>query len=271
VKKVLLLLILIAVALVFSATVPGMMAGDYHDFTGRCLDCHIKIPGAGEKRPTLRKDITQLCMNCHRQEDGLTHPVDIKPGMKVPPYFPLDWRGMVTCVTCHEVHHQGFGPSHMRTSARGQGFCISCHSGLDDNKMHTLSGVNAHRSASPRLLRAAYSSGSKGGARLDQMSIKCLSCHDSIVGSAAMVQNQDMLRSRHSNVTGLTHPVGVSYAEAKRKYKGAYRDIAALPPQIKFFEGMVGCGTCHSPYSGAHAQLVMDNYGSNLCLTCHIK
>jgi len=271
VKKVLLLLVLIAGALVFSAKVPGRTAGAYHDFTGRCLDCHIKIPGAGDKKPTLRKDITGLCMECHRQEEGLTHPVDITPAMKVPSYFPLDWRGMVTCLTCHEIHHQGFGPSHLRTSAGGQGFCVLCHSGLDDNMIHTLSGVNAHIGGAPRPLKASYSPQAQGGARLDEMSIKCLSCHDAIVGSSAMVENQDIFRSRHSNITGLTHPVGVSYAEAKRKYRGAYRDMASLPPQIKFFGGMVGCGTCHSPYSGTHAQLVMDNYGSNLCLACHVK
>ncbi|MFQ5427498.1 MAG: cytochrome c3 family protein [Thermodesulfobacteriota bacterium] len=269
--KVLSFLMLVAAALVITGSAPAGV-GSYHDFTGRCLDCHIKRPLPGEQKPTLRKDITALCTGCHKQDDGLTHPVDVEPVMEVPGYLPLDWRGMVTCVTCHEVHKHGFGPNHMRTSARGQGFCMLCH-GLENNKMHGISGVSAHRGAGVKLARASYSTSnpSQGIVRLDEMSIKCMSCHDATFGPESLASNLDVFRSRHSNVTGLTHPVGVSYAEAKRKYRGAYRNISDLPPQIKFYGGMVGCGTCHSPYSGTHAQLVMDNYGSNLCLACHVK
>jgi len=121
------------------------------------------------------------------------------------------------------------------------------------------------------VVKVAGAVGNRGVVRLDEMSIKCMSCHDAILGSEATSGNVDLLRSRHSNTTGLTHPIGVSYAEAKRKYRGAYRNISDLPPQIKFYGGRVGCGTCHSPYASGHAQLVMSNYGSNLCLACHVK
>ncbi|MFQ5354164.1 MAG: cytochrome c3 family protein [Thermodesulfobacteriota bacterium] len=270
--RVLIFFAVLAIALVYSVSSPGRV-GLYHNFEGRCLDCHIKRPAPGEKNPTLRKDVTPLCLECHTQEDGLTHPVDIKPSMEVPSFLPLDWRGMVTCVTCHEVHKHGFGASHMRTRAEGQGFCLLCH-GLEKRKMHGLSGVSVHRKDKGRLARVSYSPQvAKNGSvvRLDEMSLKCMSCHDSVLGPDSTTSNLDILRSRHSNVTGLTHPVGVSYAEAKKKYMGAYRDISDLPPQIKFYGGMVGCGTCHSPYSNGHAQLVMSNYGSNLCLACHVK
>ncbi|MFQ5479890.1 MAG: cytochrome c3 family protein [Thermodesulfobacteriota bacterium] len=270
-KKLLFVLFIMTAATVFSGGLPSWM-GAYHDFTGSCLDCHITRPLAGDRRLTLRKDITQLCNECHKQDDGLTHPVDIKPTMDVPAYLPLDWRGMVTCVTCHEVHDSGFGPNHLRTNAGGQIFCMLCHDGLGSKKMHGLSGVSAHMKGKGRLVNASsYTLFGEGMVHLDEMSIKCMSCHDAIVGASATSENLDILRSRHSNITGLTHPVGVSYAEAKRKYRGAYRDISELPPQIKFYGGMVGCGTCHSPYAGTHAQLVMDNYGSNLCLACHVK
>jgi len=219
------------------------------------------------KKLIFKKDVTVLCEKCHDQEDGLSHPVDMKPVMPVPSELPLDRKGMVTCVTCHSAHKPGFGPSHLRTRAVGTGFCVLCHSGLD-SKMHSISGVGAHMGG---VVKAAFVPNKSRGVRLDKMSIKCMSCHDAILGSDTTVSNLDTLRGEHSNTTGLTHPVGVSYAEAKRKYKGAYRDIAKLPPQIKFYGGMVGCGTCHSPYAGGHAELVMSNYGSNLCLTCHIK
>jgi len=263
---VLLILLTGAAVPAFSATdQPGVR--DYHNFEGLCLDCHITRPAAGAENPILKKDVTVLCGKCHDRQDALSHPVDIKPVMHVPSELPLDWRGMVTCVTCHSAHKPGFGPSHIRTRAGGSGFCVLCHSGLD-SKMHSISGVGAHMGG---VVKAAYVPNKSIGVRLDEMSIKCMSCHDAILGSDTTVSNVDILRGEHSNTTGLTHPVGVSYAEAKRKYKGAYRDIAKLPPQINFYGGRVGCGTCHSPYAAGHAELVMNNYGSNLCLACHIK
>ncbi len=239
----------------------------YHDFKGRCLACHISKPSPGDRHPTMRKDITVLCTTCHEQQDGLSHPVDIRPAGKVPDMLPLDWRGKITCVTCHETHRQGFGRSHIRTRLSGQAFCVLCHTGLDNN-MHSISGVGAHMGG---LVKVAYGPGSRGVVRLDEMSIKCMSCHDAALGGETTVANVDIFRSTHSNTTGLTHPIGVSYAEARRKYHGAYRPLRDLPPQIKLYGGRVGCGTCHSPYAKGHAKLVMNNYGSNLCLSCHVK
>jgi len=264
--KVLILVLLAMASPAFSVAGPYPGRG-YHDFSGRCLDCHIKMPVPGGKRPTLKKDVTVLCEKCHEEQDGLSHPVDVRPVMQVPDYLPLDWRGMVTCVTCHSVHEPGFGPSHIRTSAGGQGFCVLCHSGLDE-KMHSVFGAGAHMGG---VVKVAYAPDNHGEVRLDEMSIRCMSCHDAILGTESTVANVDVFRSLHSNTTGLSHPVGVLYSEAKRKYRGAYREISKLPPQIKFYGGRVGCGTCHSPYSSEHAQLVMSNYGSNLYLTCHIK
>jgi len=245
---------------------PARPFRSYHDFKGRCLACHLKRPSAGDGRTTLRRDITVLCTTCHEQEDGLSHPVDVRPAGSVPGFLPLDWRGMVTCVTCHETHKQGFGVSHMRTRLSGQGFCVLCHSGLDED-MHSISGVGAHMGG---VVRVAYGRG-RGVVRLDELSIKCMSCHDAAMGGETTVANVDIFRSTHSNTTGLTHPIGVSYAEARRRYHGAYRPLRELPPQIKLYGGRVGCGTCHSPYAGGHAKLVMNNYGSNLCLACHVK
>jgi len=154
----------------------------------------------------------------------------------------------------------------MRTRLSGQGFCVLCHSGLDED-MHSISGVGAHMGG---VVRVAYGRG-RGVVRLDELSIKCMSCHDAALGGETTVANVDIFRSTHSNTTGLTHPIGVSYAEARRRYHGAYRPLRELPPQIKLYGGRVGCGTCHSPYAGGHAKLVMNNYGSNLCLACHVK
>jgi predicted CXXCH cytochrome family protein len=43
-----------------------------------------------------------------------------------------------------------------------------------------------------------------------------------------------------------------------------------MDPRIWLFEGRVGCGSCHSPFAGGEALLVMSNVGSRLCLSCHV-
>jgi len=40
---------------------------------------------------------------------------------------------------------------------------------------------------------------------------------------------------------------------------------------IKLVKGMVTCVSCHNLKNPEKAHLVMDNKGSKLCLTCHIK
>jgi len=239
----------------------------YHGFEGLCLNCHTKRPRPGEERPVIKRDVSAECKRCHEEQDALSHPIDVRPAASVPDFMPLDGRGMLTCVTCHSVHKPGFGPSHLRARVGGPGFCVLCHSGLDE-KMHSVFGVGAHMGGA---VKVGYGPGSKGNVRLDEMSIKCMSCHDAILGDESTVTNFDIFRNLHDNKTALTHPIGVLYSEAKRKYRGAYRSFLELPPQIKLYGGRVGCGTCHSPYAGGRAQLVMSNFGSNLCLACHVK
>jgi len=44
--------------------------------------------------------------------------------------------------------------------------------------------------------------------------------------------------------------------------------------ELPLVDGLIGCSTCHLPYSKAnHAgpMLVIDNAGSRLCLACHRK
>lgn len=74
-----------------------------------CLDCHAEVPRRGA---TLRfkKDVVTLCLDCHREKDlSALHPVDVRPGSKVPRDLPLDDRGAITCATCHNPHRPAEG------------------------------------------------------------------------------------------------------------------------------------------------------------------
>lgn len=240
----------------------------YHDFEGKCLDCHLTVPAHGETPRTFVKDISAMCYGCHPDSKTLSHPVDMVPSMEVPEGFPLDWSGKMTCVSCHPVHKKGNGPYHMRSRVRGQGLCMLCHNDFE-NDLHKLSIGTAHVGAGAN---SKFVAGEFGDV-LDELSIRCLACHDAVFGGDSLVENLALRKQlfHNSNDIGISHPIGMSYYETKRKYFGAYRSVSELPKEIKLFGGVVGCGSCHNPYSKLHSELVMSNRGSALCFACHVK
>ncbi len=92
-----------AIALVCGASGAWAGAGP-HAFASdpsRCVVCHSAPSGGGE----LRRDAVSLCLECHGDKDLSTlHPVDIRPGARVPDDLPLDERGTIHCATCHDPH-----------------------------------------------------------------------------------------------------------------------------------------------------------------------
>ncbi|HYS43305.1 MAG TPA: cytochrome c3 family protein, partial [Geobacteraceae bacterium] len=58
-----------------------------------------------------------------------------------------------------------------------------------------------------------------------------------------------------------------SYASFGRGYKQA----SMLNPKMLLVNGKVGCLTCHNPLNPDKSHLVMSDYRSALCLTCHDK
>ncbi len=118
----------------------------YHDFEGKCLDCHLVKPAPGGDPGIFIVDKTPMCTDRHEDTMDLSHPVDILPSMAVPRELPLDWKGQVTCVTCHPAHDRGYGEFHLRSDATGQGFCILCHDNLE-NELHKVAIGTAHVSS----------------------------------------------------------------------------------------------------------------------------
>ncbi len=99
----------LAAALAWS---PGALGAgeDPHGFLRegkQCQRCHVGVPKRGAPRRTLQfqKDLVSLCLDCHWEKDvSALHPVDIRPGFRVPADLPLDDQGTITCVTCHDPH-----------------------------------------------------------------------------------------------------------------------------------------------------------------------
>lgn len=234
-----------------------------------CDECHLRPATATEGSSNLFvADIETLCLRCHTEISlSMSHPIAIKPSIPLPADMLLDWKGELTCTSCHYMHEHDDQPYHdnakfLRRQSSGQDFCRECHQqGFMDNRTmgHSLAKNEAH-----------YTPGD-AGSTLDESSAACLTCHDGslarddgTVSLAAGVWTHDGYEGRNS------HPIGVRYRDARGGRHG-YRDISELPGVVRLPDGKVECVSCHNPYSSNDKLLVIDNHGSRLCLTCHLK
>ena len=66
--------------------------------------------------------------------------------------------------------------------------------------------------------------------------------------------------------------LGIDYEMARLRggRKTDLRPINEVDRRINFFDGQIGCGSCHNPYLQGHNQLVMSNRRSALCFACHM-
>ena len=64
------------------------------------------------------------------------------------------------------------------------------------------------------------------------------------------------------------HPVGVDYAYAQTTSE-TLKPALLLDAALRLENGKVGCVSCHDAFSRLAGQLVVDNRGSALCLSCH--
>lgn len=67
------------------------------------------------------------CRNCHRQQNTVTHPVNVfpKPGMTIPPEYPTLPDGRITCASCHFTHSSDFENLAIKPGRRE--LCVGCH------------------------------------------------------------------------------------------------------------------------------------------------
>ena len=209
------------------------------------------------------------CAQCHVMKRGLSHPVDLAPTMSIPAYLPLQ-SGKITCITCHadstaEPHATQEHDPMLRIDASR--LCGQCHTDTTRSAkaMHALSFTRAHFSSSPRTTLSVART-------LDDESRNCVGCHDGTLAAAVAVHATAGLDS--AAALG-DHPVGLAYPDdptISSRSSGTSSFVSAnrLDPRIRLFDGRVGCGSCHSPYSAEPKQLVISNSGSKLCLSCHV-
>ena len=70
----------------------------HHFRLEECIQCHVSMPVDGAKKETPMRfvdNINRLCYRCHTQDIQLSHPVGMRPSMRVPADMPLDEKGEV--------------------------------------------------------------------------------------------------------------------------------------------------------------------------------
>jgi predicted CXXCH cytochrome family protein len=239
----------------------------------KCPTCHVTDRAGNVMGKQLTASVTSLCEKCHAKilKDGYMHPLNVRPQkVKIPADFPLSRSGEFVCTTCHDIHSPYFTPygapsRYLRRLEAGKKFCEICHAGVSAKAGHAGAVGEAHFQS--KYIQTTSSQ------TIDPMSKNCISCHDGSFASSVSISAGAWTHRKElmSHDAG-SHPIGVDYEGARAK-KGRWtplRPIVMVDKRIRFFDGKVGCGSCHDPYSTIEKRLVMSDERSRLCFACHL-
>lgn len=249
--------ILLALVAASASWIATAQRSGVHPAEMPCDGCHL----AGntvkpEQAHLLIASQEKLCGTCHQNTSQVSHPSGFAPRSKLHADYPADWKGDLTCSTCHEVHAKT--PGKMRGKRRGRELCLSCH----DAQFF----VRMRDQGNSMMASGHLDTGSAAmDPRLDPYSRQCMACHGGKGDGDAPSVDRNMV-VRHG-ATSLNHPIGASYAKAAKF--GGYRQIAQISKKILLPNGLVSCVSCHEGYSKTHGKLVIPRAKSALCFECH--
>lgn len=230
-----------------------------HDFEGMCQDCHGNSDlESGDVE--LLAGASSVCMGCHEPFERASHPVGVLPSMDIPADMPTPG-GSIGCVTCHDPHNDGVNSTYALLRDDGaESFCQRCHEPWGDD---------AH-AGSVNVAHPVRSTPAKNHGELDAMSKNCISCHDGINAPEAMynLHGDGTMMLNFYERQG-SHKLGAvyDYVASGDDWHGK----ASVDKRISFYEGKMGCMSCHNPYSELPSKLAVEINGSRLCLECHNK
>jgi predicted CXXCH cytochrome family protein len=219
----------------------------------QCTSCHLaNEPIQKENARILKAGQELLCAGCHENAIKVSHPSGFYVERPLPEDFPKDWKGDLTCSTCHDVH--GSTPGLMRVAERGAGLCTQCHEAAFFEAMRdgAASIMHSGHLTTPQI----------PGSELDAYSLKCMECHINKAEAPSVLVNNEVIRHTSSSVN---HPIGTQYEKASGY--GGYRAAVLLDPAILLPEGRLSCVSCHTGYSKEHGKMVKP--AGDLCFECH--
>jgi predicted CXXCH cytochrome family protein len=246
-------------ALVAAGALHAVLGGSasVHLDKSDCALCHLAGKNvSAQQAGILVASQEVLCARCHPGSIQVSHPSGFQPRSALPGGYPLDWKGDLTCSTCHEVH--GSGPGLMRGGRTGKPLCLSCHQ---------PAFFTAMRDGGSSLIAGHLAKGVDSAAPvLDPYSRKCMECHGENAAPrlATSIDRHGVLRHASQAVN---HPVGMSYQKAVAF--GGYRARAVVERKLLLPSGTVSCVSCHAGFQKEHGKLVIPMARSQLCFECH--
>lgn len=237
----------------------NLKANDTHFANMSCNQCHLTSTNeiTAENAGKLIGTQERLCSKCHENAMKTSHPSGMVPSFKTSDEFPLDWKGELTCSSCHDVHNTF--ANYRRSMDTGKQYCFKCHQQSFFAKMLDNGSSLVHTFDEDYLPVEVQ-------ATLDAQSKKCLSCHQKQTKEFIVGLNSRGVVNHVSS--SVSHPIGRSYDQAF-KY-GGYHPVSRLNSQIHLPDGKLGCLSCHQGYTSIHGQLVQaTGGGSSLCFMCH--
>jgi predicted CXXCH cytochrome family protein len=255
------IIVLAALALATAAGLHATLNPAQKHMIGRaCSSCHLAGDEVSkENAHLLVASQEKLCADCHPKSVQVSHPSGIRPTLAVPPAFPLDWKGDMTCSTCHNVH--GSSPGLMRGSARGKILCLSCHDAGFFDKMADR-GVSMISSGH---MSSATAKTDLSGLDVDAFTVQCMSCHGNYGDlRGTTIDTKQILRHADKSVS---HPIGRRYSESFQK--GRYKPESVVNQNLFLPDGRLSCVSCHRGYAKEHGKLRVGKQRSALCFECH--
>jgi len=253
-----LLLSVLAITAVLLIIDYHVQANDTHFTNMSCSQCHLttsnQITAENSHLLIDRQEI--LCAGCHKDAIQASHPSGLIPSFTINRQFPLDWKGELTCSSCHDVHNSQAG--YKRTLMRGKQYCLQCHKVSFFNLMLDKGDSLVHSYDEDNLPVAVQ-------ALLDTQSKKCLSCHEKQTKEFLVGLNKYGIINHVSS--SMNHPIARDYKKASEY--GGYHPLSRLDKNIHLPDGKLGCTSCHLSYTSEHGQLVQTTSGSSLCFKCH--
>ena len=245
----------VSAVLGFAALLYAMVSNPgLHPLDESCAGCHMAdVETTAGNASMLIASQEQLCGQCHANALKMSHPSGLTPPLSYifPADYPRDWKGDLTCSTCHEVHSDL--PGKLRGTLLGRDMCLACHGQaffdamLDAGESVMLSG---HLGMPD----------SQNWQTLDSYSVQCMECHS----NRGDVQVDTNFVVRHGSQN---HPVGRNYAEAE--LYGGYTPASRLPKTIQLPNGMVSCVSCHETFTKNHGKVITSGNTTSLCFECH--
>lgn len=221
-----------------------------------CSQCHLATEDISATNAHLLVSSQEtLCKKCHQSLAKNSHPSGISAQQKVSPPFILDWKGELTCSSCHFIHGQKHNMN--RSTETGKNYCLICH---EENFFENMVDKGRSIIGLNHLDSANYSTYSS----MDPYSVRCMECHDEQGDMHGVSVTQNIIK--HGGY-GSSHPIGQQYSTAEMK--GGYKPKAFLNPLIQLPEGRVACISCHEAYKEKHGKLVIARTEKELCLECH--